>query len=203
MSLAALLDEGLALVGADPQRDLRPGYRVRLLRSLDVPGDRTRPCVGHRRRVRLGLLSVEKVLPAWDEAFPRDPTPRRALELAGQALTSPTDRAAVERECGSLWTHCDDLLWTHQEGQYRAMVGYAAIQLARAATTNGLLENPALHDGTAEIDVDPYLHDPFFLASVAHACGAPWEPEPQRGKRQEFWTWWLTRAVHRAVELTV
>ena len=83
------------------------------------------------------------------------------------------------------------------------MVGYAAIQLARAAITGGILENPDVNDETADIDVDPYLHDAFFLASVAHARGAPWESESDREKRKEFWIWWLTRAVPGVVEQDV
>ena len=66
MVLQKMIEEGLLLIQAEPQHDLKLGFRCRLLSAFDEINGPTRSRCGHSKRVKLATLSVEKVLPLWD-----------------------------------------------------------------------------------------------------------------------------------------
>jgi hypothetical protein len=162
----------------------------------DSRGDR----IGHRRRVKLATLSVEKVLPLWNSLLPSDNTPVRALELADKVMTGNMSRDVVDKEAGSLWSHVDDILWRHEDMQSIAMVGYGAIQVIRGAMSDDhfLLESC---EGASDSELEPYDYDSSFLAAIAYSGGATWEAGSNSQKRFEYWTWWLTSAVDAAMSV--
>jgi hypothetical protein len=128
-----MIEEGLLLVQGDPQHDLKLGFRCRLSSCFDeIDGAR---CLrsGQIKRFKLAALSVEKVLPLWDCCFPADRSPYLALELAQKLLAGMISETAAERELRGLWTHCDDLIFDHQDIVHPIMVGYRAVQVLREA----------------------------------------------------------------------
>jgi hypothetical protein len=94
MVLQKLIEEGLLLVQGDPHHDLRFGFRCGLLSSFDETDGARNPRSGQIKRVKLGILAVEKVLPLWESCFPEDRSPHRALDLA-KASPAPTVREPV------------------------------------------------------------------------------------------------------------
>ena len=191
MNLQSLIEAGMSLVLNDPHHDLRLGFRCAVWSSLNENCDGTRRGDGHKRRVKLAALSIEKVIPLWESRFPADRTPRQCLELAQNLIVGDVTSATAERESNRLWTHCDDLLWKHEEKQSYVMVGYGAIQVIRGALSDEHFACEKWNDSTTDSDVDPYDHDSTFFAAVAYSGGATWEEASDPQKRLEFWTWWL------------
>ena len=69
MKLQELIERGLLFVRDEACHDLPLGLRCRLLSSFDKIDDVVEPHgVGHRRRIKLAKLAVEKVLPLWETA---------------------------------------------------------------------------------------------------------------------------------------
>src|SRR5262245_48383268 len=128
MVLQKMIEEGLSLIQAEPQHDLKLVFRCRLLSSFDEISGTKLSRSGHSQRVKLATLSVEKVLPLWDSCFPADRTPYLALELAKKLLAGTISATAATRETSRLWAHCDDLLWK-EDAQNSVMVGFGAIQV--------------------------------------------------------------------------
>ena len=189
-----MVEKGLALTQADPQHDLKAGFRCRLLSSFDEPSGG----VGQRRRTKLATLAVEKVLPLWESLLPADHTPRQALDLAEKLLVGTVTLKDAERDMGRLWTHCDDLSWRLADKQSVIMVGYGAVQVIREAMSQKHFGCEGVNDGSTDMDVDPYDHDSAFCAAIAYCGGPPWDEKSDAAKRLEFWTWWLTSAVRMA-----
>jgi Immunity protein Imm5 len=198
MALQKMIEEGLLLVHAEPQHDLKLGFRCRLLSAFDEINGPTRSRSGHSKRVKLATLSVEKVLPLWDSCFPSDRSPYLALELAKKLLAGTISATAATRETSRLWAHCDDLIFDHQDDVNPIMVGYGAVQALREALSETHFGCENTNDESTDFDIDPYDTDSSCFAATAYAGGAPWESSSDKQKRLEFWTWWLTSAVSDA-----
>jgi Immunity protein Imm5 len=198
MALQKMIEEGLLLVHAEPQHDLKLGFRCRLLSAFDEINGPTRSRSGHSKRVKLATLSVEKVLPLWDSCFPSDRSPYLALELAKKLLAGTISATAATRETSRLWAHCDDLIFDHQDDVNPIMVGYGAVQALREALSETHFGCENVNDGSTDLDVEPHDWDASFYAAIAYSRGAPWESSSDKQKRFEFWTWWLTSAVSDA-----
>jgi hypothetical protein len=120
-----MIKEYLLVVQNDPLHDLRLGLRRRLWCSFDGAGADRHPPSGHRRRIKLAVLAVQKVLPIWEAAFPADRTPHHALNLIEKLLVGGVTAAAAEKESDDMGTHLDNLGYRHGE-QLAIGVGYAA-----------------------------------------------------------------------------
>jgi hypothetical protein len=186
-----LISQGLSLVQADAQHDLRLGFRCRLLALFN---DQTHD-EGRWRRTRLATLCVEKVLPLWEVLFPEDQTPRRALDVAESVLAGGIAGPAAERALGELWTHYDDLMWRFADKQNAIMVGYAAVQAVRESLSDRHFGCENVTDESLDRDIEPHDSDSSHFASVAYSGGAAWEAASNPQRRLAFWTWWLESAV--------
>jgi len=78
---------------------------------------------GWRRRVRLGILMVQHLLPLWQAEYPQDQGPQRMLLLAEQVvdgrINSKVGYAAASSESDDYWAAVSDLGVT-EEGQCAA-----------------------------------------------------------------------------------
>jgi hypothetical protein len=201
MKFQELVNTGLSLIQDEPNHDLKLGFRCRLLSGFDEPGGSERGHTGRRKRVRLATLAVEKVLPLWGSIFPADQMPHHALEISAQLIAQTVPSTTAVKETGRMWTHCDDLMWKHEDKQTVIMVGYGAIQVVREALSETKYGCAQVNDATSDLDVDPYEHDSSFFAASAYSGGAPWEGTSEPRRRLEFWTWWLTSALVTAMNL--
>ena len=102
--------------------------------SFDGVGADKHPASGHRRRVKLSVLAVEKVLPLWESAFPADRTPHQTLNLIEELLIGNMTSSAAEKEVDRLELHFEDEILGRQEGnQSIEMVGFAVIRALQGA----------------------------------------------------------------------
>lgn len=195
MNTQEIIQRGMSLVQSDPACNLEIGFRCSLLSSLDQTTDGN----GRRRRTELAILVVEKVLPLWQSFLPTDHTPYQALDLAKKLLAGAISSASVETEIGQLWAHCDDLSWKCPDKQNVIVVGYAAIQAVREASSEKHFGCNQINESSVDTDVDPYDHDSSFCAAIAYSGGPPWEKNSDTKKRLEFWVWWLSSVGRVAV----
>lgn len=188
MKFNELIEKGLHLVKDDPLHDLRVGVRCQLLLSSDRADAKT---FGHQKRVRIAILSVQKVLPLWELEFSKDPMPYQAVELTERVISGGCATTIAEKEIGKMWTHCDNLSCRFEDKQNIIMVGYGAIQTVREALSERHFGCDQVNDNHSDSDIDPYDHDSSFCASVAYCGGPTWDSRSDPQKRLEFWTWWL------------
>jgi Immunity protein Imm5 len=195
-----IVQKGLSVARSDTKHDLPFALRRRALLLLDWSGEEEPSRdLGHLRRVNLSIATVTKVLPVWTCAFPNDIAPMRALALAGAVVRGSAARLVATREANTLWSHCDDLSTRANYPLSPVMVGYGAAQTLRGAVSDEFFNCHGEVKEVADIDIDPYEHDPFFVSSMAYADGPSWESGSDALRRLEFWEWWLTCALPNAL----
>lgn len=196
MTVNEIVEICLSSARRDPRHDLKLGLRRRLWCSFDVTGADGKS-IGHKRRVKLSALAVERVLPLWEEMLPVDRTPHEALDMVQRLYNGEIAPDAADRKSGGLWTHCDALL----DGQNAnaVMVGYGAIRVVTGALWDGFFRCGDGGDDVVDLDVDTYEADASWFCAVAYSAGATWEAGSDSTKRLEWWTWWLTSAVREAL----
>jgi len=200
MTIEELVEDGLNLIRDDAHHDLRLSLRRRIWAALDETRVESSARIGHARRVTLAVLAVEKVLPLWEALLPEDRAPHESLGVVREVMAGTVAAAAAARIAGEVWTHCDNLASRYSgENQSVILVGYAAVQVIHLALSDEFLSS---NSADADIDVDPYEHDPWCCAAAAYSRGSIWQDQSDSKKRLEFWTWWLTSAVASAISGT-
>jgi hypothetical protein len=194
LSFQETIEKSLSLVSADPQHDLKAGIRCQLMMSFDESAE-PNPHIGHLKRVKLAIMTVQKVLPLWESSFGTDRTPHLALELAKKVVANEVTALVAETEMGKLWTYFDNLSCKHESKQTVIMIGYGAVQTVREALSKKHFGCERMDDACSDLDIDPYDHDSAFCATVAYCHGPTWESRSDSQKRFEFWTWWLKAAL--------
>jgi immunity protein Imm5 of predicted polymorphic toxin system len=136
------------------------------------------------------LLHLEEICarrahPVWHSRFPHDDEPMTLLEHALR------DRdPALTPALNVLHTKLDDVLGT---GAFTpAYAGFACLATARHAVAGEIHDQPAER---GELDVPPTEWTPCYLASIAVAGGATWEPDTDAAARRAYWRWYTEQAV--------
>jgi len=127
---------------------------------------------------------------------------QRALAdgIIGEQEAAELDKYFVaRRECGKLWSYCNDnLMEDHQDKINTIMVGVAASKVLVETLEETHPGCAAANDATTDDDIDPEERDASHYASLAYARGGILESGSDDQKRLEYWTWWLTSAVSDA-----
>jgi Immunity protein Imm5 len=185
---AAALAAARASLEASADGELARGRRHAVLRALGDGGE------GRGRRARLAREAAEQVLPLWRAERPGDRDPEQALALIDGVLEGSVDEATARRVAGRLWAHVDNLLLTAGLPA-PLMVGHVASRALLSALLDEPLDPPDGDPAQTDDDTDPRRLDTAYLAAVAAAGGAPWEPDSDVERRRAFWRWWLDRAA--------
>lgn len=192
-SFASVIDKCLCSVREDSRHELRLGLRCRVWQLLD---NAHATAVGRNRRVALARRCVEKVLPLWDAHFQNEHIPQSALSVAQRFCDGSISREVTQKELGVLWTACDDQAARTGDDQSVVMVAYAAVQVVRESLSIVHFGCEGISDSSTDIDADPYDHDSAYLGAIAFSGGPTWHDASSATRRLEYWTWWLTEAVH-------
>jgi hypothetical protein len=196
MDFEATINGCITAIERDARNNLSYSFRKQVWRDVGRHKPARSPEQVHQASVRLAILSIEKVASIWNSALPDDDTVDSALAMT-QKLIHGVCTADGERECGRIWSYCDDLVCHYPDRQHAIAVGYGAAQAVHAAVTPGFLSSNAECD---DDDVmDPYDLDPAFFGSVAYAGGTIWDPESDDQKRRDYWLWWLNTAMQIAL----
>lgn len=135
--------------------------------------------------VRLEELCARRAYPHWRAAFPGDDDPMVLLEMA---LAGPDEH--LGRALNALHTKLDDVM---TPDTFRACyAGRACLTTARHALAGEITDPSA---GNGELGIDPLDWTPCFLAGLAEAGGATWEPDTDVAARRAYWRWYLVEAV--------
>jgi hypothetical protein len=198
--LTALLREGSRAVQHDPYHDLPPGSRWGI-QELMVQGaiDQGREeRAGFKAWLSAEIMAVEHVLPLWEQEFPNEETPRRLLAEAGHFLRDSLDL----KTAGILAFSFPEDTGSRRPVEYVLGGALRALEFAvRAgssqASLNSLRRNKSLTNRQLEF---PHDWDAALCASVAYADDASLCAVHGRGRRRQFWEWWLTEVVPKAFE---
>lgn len=196
LSLEQLLGTSKDALCAHPKYALLPIRRRAIYTYLGPIGD----LQAHHRRVRLDVTTAQRVMTIWQGERPNDDRAEHMLVLAQTIMDAHIDEQAAQEEAEAVWWWLTD---HDQGGRYEklsAPVYYAlgaAIATAFAALEDNPLLNMRLEENETDANIDLASSDCAKWAANAVA-GPVWEPESDRAKRLEFWTWWLTEAVPAA-----
>ncbi|HEX5115491.1 MAG TPA: Imm5 family immunity protein [Pseudonocardiaceae bacterium] len=156
-----------------------PGYADRMRIRAEVAAN------GVDALLRLEELCARRACRAWQARFPHDDEP---MALLTQALR---DRdPALTRALNALHTKLDDAM--EPDAFTAVYAGFACLTTARHAVAGEIHDRRA---ATGEIEVPPTEWTPCYLASLAEAGGATWEPDTDTAARRAYWRWYLDTAA--------
>jgi RHS repeat-associated protein len=151
------------------------------------------PSPGMMRRLRLGELCVQRVLPVWTEIVGTD-GPERMLRAAHALVDGSIDRREARARFDDFGTALQYVYELPPERLHAAYVGFAAqgtLQIAK--------DDPWHVEETPDRQRDDWW-DPFFCAAGAHALDLPWGKRFRPERFREFWLWMLEVALPVAYE---
>lgn len=208
--LQLLLEQGHAAMLQNQQHLLAPSYRDRIYRAIGSEDDY------HAKRVRgwLGLLTAQKVLPIWKQAWFRSglaklpwpddiPQPEHLLQHTEAVLVGSADIEIAEAamQASEAWLLQLD---STAVGLNLPITGF----FAGLASVKALLEALGYHpfvggepwisaDYSDTFDLDLESSDAAKWAAYAWA-GREVDSDSNIVKRKEFWEWWLREAIPTA-----
>jgi hypothetical protein len=197
-------------IGKNPKHDLNLGYR-RLMYSLMGPkadlSTRAGNLEGYRRRVNLGVCTIQKVLYIWEEfvrlvsddlIFPNDDHPHQLLDKAKGIMSGNYSIELGLKAYDDIEIWAEDYPRDCAKYQQALAVGegaFAVLQIALWEVPFDLLSVEDFDPGLTEGDIDPNVLDPSFFAANAESGGSIWDEKTSPEKRKKFWEWWLDDAV--------
>lgn len=158
---------------------------------------------GWSRRVRLGILTVQHLLPMWQEQYPQDQGPQQMLLLAEQVVGGKADRDAAGSESDNYWALLSDLGVMEDNSEPAEvlpfLVGMAAARVVRTARLDYQM---VLYQNQNETDRDrdAWAWDESYLGAMAYAGGPTWVTSSSPERRREFWQWWLDQGLPQAYQ---
>jgi hypothetical protein len=223
-SVPHLISLALHAIKHHPLHDLNLGYRWALYSAFGSKSNNINS-LGYQRRTYLSILATEYVLPIWNSAepitLPDEPMngimmmikeslmdinalkPSTLLFLAKEILSGniqPTNDVWMQA------VHCIDFCRIYRY-QYSAIedtdfleVAYAAAHTLEVAIEDEQFAEENSNLDFTEIDSKKPESDVAFYAACAYSKGPIWVEKSDAYKRLQFWTWWLTSAVPKALK---
>jgi hypothetical protein len=194
--LQQALDTALSALREHHQCALLPYYRWTIYNALGPLNSlQTR-----FTRVRLALLSAQKVQHIWQQELPGDPLPEQLIMLAKMVLRDEVLREDGRAHAESALDHVARL--ASSSAHPDEMQASARAQSALLAATEALFAacgtytfaTPYNYKGDTDIELDPWSTDAALYAAMA-LSGAVWHVTQDYEQRTQFWQWWLLEAV--------
>ncbi len=199
MSIPQQLAEKIAAASdaldKNPQGELRLHFRRQIWAALGphLRDNENQPRgTGWRRRTRLAILCVQHILPLWQNAFTRDDRPEQMLAMAEKLLKGEQTSEEALKQQNEFFAELGDI---PDEQLPSACTGYASVQAVTVAAVDQ--DDDDTLDETDQ-DLDAYMWDSSYYASMAAANGDSSLPDSSISRRRDFWRWWLDQAVPQA-----
>lgn len=198
--ISSAVREAKSALAADAEGRLHAYSRRRIWLTMGprdvLPKVMTRP---HQCRALLALFCAEKVLPIWQQKWPRRKAPPQLLAKALEVVRGGADPLSLKREGDAMWTAGED--HAYQYGPCPE----AEVLLALSRAVNVAYHDEGFSDEDAAREArdplpDPWSWDAAYIAAEAHAQQHARGKDELAGKRREFWQLYLDEAVPRAVE---
>jgi pimeloyl-ACP methyl ester carboxylesterase len=151
---------------------------------------------GLSRRHALARLTVERVLPRWEQRWPDDRRPHDLVGLADEVAAGRSDPQAAIMRATAVATDLDDLMEDAPDDP-ALFAAHSAVALVVAAAAPEEPERLGEAEDDQEVESDEW--PPEFWASLAEAPSLPrLQPPEQVEPRRAFWRWYLDEAVPAA-----
>jgi len=148
--------------------------------------------IAWRRRIKLDLLTAQRMLRLWQEERPEDSLGQRMYDLAEGTALGVIDRELAAKEARSVFSWYEDAEYAWTSAFYALEAIMKSITTAREVNVWDRMDIKPNDD---DVDIDP--SDVAASASFAVA-GDVRDLNSNSAKRLEFWTWWLTEAIPTA-----
>lgn len=198
-NLDQITAQAITAVYSHPQHDLNLGYRQAIWAAYGSANN-----YGHKKRAILAILTAKSVLPIWNNVWHDDSTPHQILNTAEQVLNGTLNNQIARNYRDEVWTIFENKASEQEfqslEYQKPINAGLAAIAALNTALYDEEFDPDNIDYNLTDADMDAYETDSSFWAAAAYANGPIWEPMSNANKRLEFWDWWLTTAVPKALQ---
>lgn len=198
IQLQLAVEQAMEALAQQIDHSLKPIYRCNVYAAFGPVQDIN----AYRTRGWLDVLTANHVLPIWQGVWPDDNTPADLLLLAEGLLGGTVSREEAHKKWNVVWAR---LQGRNEEGKWQAHEEACCARQAAIQAVSWLI-NPDLtcaevtESDTDEDLLDPVCSDSALWAAAAYS-GAMWSVEPNLSRNQEFWIWWLEKAIPRAIEL--
>jgi immunity protein Imm5 of predicted polymorphic toxin system len=198
--ITALINQAESVLSEDSNHDLAPRFRWSLKALiLEAGQDGWRSDhAGYKAWLQIEILAVKKVLPIWEQGRRADNTPHNLLSEAEKFFDGTLDVENAE----AMAFHFPEDTGTGSSIEYVLGGAIAALVFAIAASaTPESLRRANWKTSLANRDLEfPHGWDAALCASVAYSGDNSLCAFFGRGKRLEFWKWWLEEAITRGFE---
>lgn len=194
-----------ASLGNHPQFDLTIGHRYAIYRAMGdtLPSIPKEDRLGHLRRILLGLITVQHVLPIWEQALPDNALPHNAMKEVIAILEEPQKMETFAKHGVNYWDEGERLIYEFEEEGIDP--NFIAVLLSASVGIQTLYDDILYPVEAIDYSIttfnngDYYDFDGAEWAMVSYGGGSWLQGDPL--KRREFWEWWLAVAVPQAFRL--
>jgi hypothetical protein len=198
--IAGVVRDAKATLAADPDGRLQAYSRRRIWLAMGppevLPKVMTRPT---QCRALLALFCAEKVLPIWQQKWPRRKTPPQLLAKAFDVVRTGTDPVSLKREADSMWTAGEDHAYQYGPCPDAEVLLALSRALNVAYHDESFSDEDTTHEERDPLP-DPWSWDAAYIAAEAYAQHHAKTKDELASKRREFWLFYLDDALPRAVE---
>ncbi len=188
----------------DLGHSLTPRQRYRIYRALEsFDDDSTQSLRDHisSRRIKLDILSIQKVLPLWTGFFPHDTLLPRAMKVMEDSLSGLTTRELVKETWRSVNDESEDIAYGDQSHRFQRRVRIL-VAVRRCLEEIWVKGDAFAHAMEVDFkDQSPIALDSWTSDAVQWAADAYRDNESggfDQNRSLEFWIWWLDEAVPAA-----
>jgi hypothetical protein len=198
MAFAEALTEGinaaLAALEANPHHNLGLSHRKRIWTAM---GPRSQPPggnvigIGQKRRTVLAILCAKYVAGHWAAAMPDAATPAELTTMARLYIDGQQNFDELFHKSHDFWTQLDALRG-HGLPEPAFFAGCASVKSVSVAFRD---EEPGYEEDNIE------TWDTALVASLSHSQEGILDAAASTQLREQFWRWYLTKAVTTANDI--
>ncbi len=212
--LKVLIDQTLGEIRYHPEHRIEPKRRREIYNAFGPKED----IKANRSRGWLAVISARYVLPIFERGFPDVDTPSRLIDIAEKTARGAFDAGTAVREAsngqemaGRLWGYDETVVpWNASMAgntAHRALAEAAGLDPFESKIT-GVVGTKASNARRVLIDElpDEKLAKMFGDTASAAVVAFAWSPGNSKcdpSKMLEFWEWWLTKAIPKALEMAL
>ncbi|MBN2533272.1 MAG: hypothetical protein JXB88_10290 [Spirochaetales bacterium] len=188
-SLFEIIKNALEYIEKNPQHHLVLGYRQKIWSQFgpklnpDIPESKK----AHKKRAYLALQTFKKVIPFWEEKWPRD---KLALNIFLEIEQFLDGKIQIkEFRIQDLMTEIDNKGVVDGSEYFELLTGYCGVAAMQTAIFDEDFDEHNI-DVLQKEPFDFFDQDTAFLAEKVYSKG-----ETDNTARKEFWEWYLNSAV--------
>jgi hypothetical protein len=164
-------------------------------------GDGVDQELGFRRQCCLSILTVQSLVPVYQDAFEGDDFPIVILEFARRLLLLGPESGMPKHRPDLLDRAMRDLRKQYPERQHAISIGYASVAALRQVIRGECFAFGEPDYSLQDEDLEPESRDAAFYAESAAGKGPYWWEDSDKLGRLAFWLNWLEVCVPNAYQM--